>query len=63
MENRNYSQKKITENVECEIMQVLLEEAQDSYKEEIIWVLNSDTTDQLLENVQKIEEFIQKYRQ
>ena len=44
-------------------MQVLLEEAQDSYKEEIIWVLNSDTTDQLLENVQKIEEFIQKYRQ
>lgn len=30
--DRGYSQKKITENIECEIMQVIVEEARDSYK-------------------------------
>ena len=29
---RGYAQKKITENVECEIMQVLMQEAFDSYR-------------------------------
>jgi hypothetical protein len=29
---RAYSEKKVSENVECEIMQVVLEEAHDSYK-------------------------------
>merc|ERR1712137_33252 len=58
---RGYHDKKITENVECEIMQVLLEEAKDSYSSDIIWVLESNTSDQLLENVQKIEEYIQQY--
>ena len=29
---RGYPANKITENVECEIMQVIAEEAQDSYK-------------------------------
>lgn len=30
--HRGYSQKKISENIECEIMQVIVEEARDSYK-------------------------------
>ena len=29
---RGYPQKKITENVECEIMQVIVDEAQEAYK-------------------------------
>ena len=29
---RGYTQKKITENVECEIMQVIMQEAFDSYR-------------------------------
>uniref|UniRef100_A0A7S4HIJ6 Adenylate kinase isoenzyme 6 homolog n=1 Tax=Vannella robusta TaxID=1487602 RepID=A0A7S4HIJ6_9EUKA len=58
---RGYHDKKITENVECEIMQVLLDEAKDSYREDIIWVLQSDNTEQLLENVQKIEDYINNY--
>lgn len=29
---RGYPQKKITENVECEIMQVIADEAQEAYK-------------------------------
>lgn len=32
LEARQYSQAKITENVECEIMMVLLSEAHESYE-------------------------------
>lgn len=32
LERRGYAQPKITENVECEIMMVLLQEAHDSYE-------------------------------
>jgi adenylate kinase len=32
LERRNYPQAKVTENVECEIMMVLLQEAHDSYE-------------------------------
>lgn len=32
LEQRQYAQAKITENVECEIMMVLLQEAHDSYE-------------------------------
>jgi adenylate kinase len=32
LEKRGYPQHKITENVECEIMMVLLQEAHDSYE-------------------------------
>jgi broad-specificity NMP kinase len=39
LEKRGYSQKKLTENIECEIMQVCLDEAQDSYRKEIVWEL------------------------
>ena len=35
-EFRGYSQKKLSENMECEIMQVCLDEAMDSYKSEIV---------------------------
>ncbi|KAJ1546778.1 hypothetical protein HK096_004741, partial [Nowakowskiella sp. JEL0078] len=36
LERRNYSVKKITENIQCEIMQVVLEEARDSYSENVV---------------------------
>ncbi|KAJ1675492.1 factor activating pos9, partial [Spiromyces aspiralis] len=54
LRNRGYSQKKITENIECEIMNVLIDEARESYREEIIWELHSDTVDQMEENISRI---------
>ena len=51
---RNYPASKVTENVECEIMQVVLDEARGAYDAEIVQVLQSDTVDQLEENVEKI---------
>ena len=37
--NRGYSQKKVQENIEAEIMQVVLDEAVESYRREIIHIL------------------------
>jgi len=40
---RGYSEKKLDENMDAEIMQVLLEEAREAYDEEIVVELQSDT--------------------
>ena len=40
---RGYKQAKLTENVECEIMQVVLEEARESYAPEIVVELTNET--------------------
>jgi broad-specificity NMP kinase len=50
---RGYSQNKISENVECEIMQVIEDEARESYKEGIVQVLESNNVDQLEDNVER----------
>ena len=58
---RNYSQLKISENVECEIMQVVLTEARESYKEEIILVLDSTNKTALETNTEKVSQRIGKF--
>lgn len=40
---RGYTGKKLEENMDSEIMQVLLDEARDAYKEEIVIELRSET--------------------
>lgn len=58
LQKRGYAQKKITENVECEIMMTILEEARDSYKEEIVIPLSSNTVEELERNVQQIVDWV-----
>lgn len=58
---RGYSGKKLTDNVECEIMQTILEEARESYKTEIVHELQSDTTEELENNLDQIVAWIQKW--
>ena len=58
---RGYSGKKPTDNVECEIMQTILEEARESYKTEIVHELQSDTTEELENNLDQIVAWIQKW--
>mmetsp|Transcript_34017 Transcript_34017/g.109639 ORF Transcript_34017/g.109639 Transcript_34017/m.109639 type:complete len:179 (+) Transcript_34017:50-586(+) len=62
LQSRNYSQKKLTENVEAEIMQVILDEARESYAEEIVLELSSDTLEALEANVQRILQFIAAFK-
>ena len=44
---RGYSEKKRSENMECEIMQVVAEEARESYAAEIVHEVPSNTLDDL----------------
>ncbi|XP_065060287.1 adenylate kinase isoenzyme 6-like [Rhopilema esculentum] len=62
LQKRGYSQKKLTENIECEIFQTILEEAKDSYKPEIVHELKSNTPEDFEENLNQIEQWISLYR-
>ncbi|ORX60880.1 P-loop containing nucleoside triphosphate hydrolase protein [Piromyces finnis] len=62
LESRGYKQHKIEENVEAEIMQVVLEEARESYKPEIVIELMSNTVEEMESNVNRIEEWVENYK-
>ncbi|KAI9105308.1 AAA domain-containing protein [Phlyctochytrium arcticum] len=61
LEGRNYSERKIQENIECEIMQVVLEEARESYKEGIVWELPSQSIQDMEDNAQKISDWVESF--
>eukprot|EP01135_Chromosphaera_perkinsii_P005504 Nk52_evm53s352 gene=Nk52_evmTU53s352 len=51
---RGYSQKKLEKNVECEIMEAILAEALDSYSEDIVKSMQSDTIEDMEQNVTEV---------
>ncbi|KAJ2928919.1 hypothetical protein H1R20_g8285, partial [Candolleomyces eurysporus] len=63
LEKRNYPLKKIQENNEAEIMQVVLEEARSSYPNEIVIELNSESTEDLESNITRIVQWISNWQQ
>lgn len=56
---RNYSDEKILENIECEIMNVLSDEVKESFSENRIMELNNEQLSEMSENIEKI---IEKYK-
>eukprot|EP00455_Lapot_gusevi_P030772 TRINITY_DN3314_c0_g1_i1.p1 TRINITY_DN3314_c0_g1~~TRINITY_DN3314_c0_g1_i1.p1 ORF type:complete len:172 (-),score=51.21 TRINITY_DN3314_c0_g1_i1:48-563(-) len=54
LENRGYNTNKIQENVSAEIMQVVLDEAMDSYEPSIVQELQSNTAEDLERNCQTV---------
>ena len=62
LEKRGYSEIKIQENVQCEIMQVIVSEAHESYDAQCIVVLESNTIDQMEENVNRIEAWLNSFQ-
>ncbi|KAL6871444.1 hypothetical protein ACP4OV_014273 [Aristida adscensionis] len=60
--SRGYMGSKLTNNIECEIFQVLLEEARESYKEEIVMPLRSDNVEDISRNVSTLTEWINNWR-
>ncbi|KAF8416525.1 P-loop containing nucleoside triphosphate hydrolase protein [Tirmania nivea] len=52
---RKYHEEKITENIDAEIMQVILEEARESYAPEIVIELQSDNVEDVDSNVERIK--------
>lgn len=52
--DRGYSETKLQENLDAEIMQVLLDEAKDSYDEEIVIELYSNEVEEMESNVDRV---------
>ena len=60
--NRDYPETKLQENLDTEIMEVLLQEARDSYDAEIVVELTSNTTEEMESNVKRIESWIAQWK-
>ena len=58
---RKYGEKKLSENLESEIMQVILDEARDAYGYSRVIEISSATVDQQDEAIEKIKKWIDKY--
>jgi hypothetical protein len=59
---RGYKGKKLEENMDSEIMQVLLDEARESYKEEIVVELKSESNGDVEGNLERIERWIEGWK-
>eukprot|EP00700_Malawimonas_jakobiformis_P001595 EC721870.1.p1 GENE.EC721870.1~~EC721870.1.p1 ORF type:complete len:170 (+),score=36.32 EC721870.1:47-556(+) len=59
---RGYNQRKVSENVTCEIMQVVLEEAAESYRHDILVELQSDNVTQMEQNIAAIVAWVNQQR-
>ena len=53
---------KLTNNIECEIFQTILEEAKDSYKAEIVFELTSNVPEDLEHNIDTIVQWIDEWK-
>lgn len=49
--------------MDSEIMEVLLQEAKESYDEEIVVELQSVTADEMESNVERIEQWLEQWKQ
>lgn len=58
---RGYTEKKLKENLDCEIFQTSLEEARDSYSLNIVHELPSNTPDEMENNLEQIEKWLQSW--
>lgn len=59
---RGYKGKKLEENMDSEIMQVLLDEARESYKEEIVVELRSEEATDVEGNLERVEAWVEVWR-
>ena len=54
LKSRGYNEKKLTENIECEIMEVVLSEARGAYTAEIVQVRASNDVDDMEQNCEDV---------
>ncbi|CAH2296943.1 adenylate kinase isoenzyme 6 [Pelobates cultripes] len=58
LESRGYKEKKLQDNVQCEIFQTIYEEAVESYQAEIVHQLPSNSPEDLEQNLDQITQWI-----
>ncbi|GJQ12800.1 hypothetical protein GpartN1_g4591.t1 [Galdieria partita] len=56
---RGYSGRKLEENMECEIMQVILDEAYGCFDKQKIWVVPSNNEQDLEDTVERVKKFLE----
>ena len=61
LKKRDYNETKVEENVQCEIFQTILDEAQESYKPEIVHELRSDEPAEIESNAFNIKLWIEQW--
>lgn len=61
--SRNYPEAKLQENIDSEIMEVLSQEARESYDEEIVVELQSNTTEEMETNLERIEAWLKQWKE
>lgn len=59
--SRGYTGSKLSNNMECEIFQVLLEEAKESYSEETVVAMRSDTVEDIDHNVAALGDWVRQW--
>ena len=59
---RGYDEKKLENNMQCEIFQTILEEARESYKPEIVHELPSNNPDDMENNLERILQWIELWK-
>lgn len=62
LEKRGYNPTKLKQNIECEIFQECLNEANESYEEDIVHTLNGETEQDFRENIEIVTDFVTKYK-
>ncbi|XP_073312429.1 adenylate kinase isoenzyme 6 homolog [Primulina huaijiensis] len=58
---RGYTGQKLSNNIECEIFQILLEEAKESYSEGIVVALRSDSVDDIDRNLSTLTDWVRSW--
>ncbi len=61
LKERGYNDKKIEENIECEILEVTADQCKDSYKEEVIMELRNDSEEMVEQNINTIIEWLKNW--
>lgn len=61
LSKRGYKESKIQENIDCEIMEVIPQEAREAYVPEILIELNSNNAEELDDNVERVSLWIKQW--
>lgn len=62
LQKRGYAEKKLQENLDCEIMQVVWQDAAGAYKEEIVIALDSNQVEDMDLNVDRISSWVENWK-
>lgn len=63
LQQRGYNEKKIKENISCEIFQEILNEAKESYADDIVYELSGETDVNFIDSINQITDFIENFKQ